>query len=117
MQLRADLAAHAPDFFHQRAGQHIVQVLGGKGGRLSILGAVYGTLLVNFAKTSFSESFPELWLFGLGGLFIAVVLAFPNGLAGIWSDYVQPRIDRLLRKKGTKNGWTDTSVADGAPAE
>ena len=66
------------------------------GGRLSILGAVYGTLLVNFAKTSLSESFPELWLFGLGGLFIAVVLAFPNGLAGIWRDYVQPRIDRLI---------------------
>ena len=39
------------------------------GGRLSIFGAVYGTLLVNFAKTSLSESFPELWLFGLGGLF------------------------------------------------
>src|SRR3982075_2785386 len=58
------------------------------GGRLSILGAVYGTLLVNFAKTSLSESFPELWLFGLGGLFIAVVLAFPNGLAGIWQDHV-----------------------------
>lgn len=88
------------------------------GGRMSILGAVYGTLLVNFAKTSFSESFPELWLFGLGGLFIAVVLAFPNGLAGIWSDYVQPQVDKLLRKKGTKkNGWTDSSVADGAPAE
>ena len=66
------------------------------GGRLSILGAVYGTMLVNFAKTSLSESFPELWLFGLGGLFIAVVLAFPNGLAGIWGDYVQPRIDRLI---------------------
>ena len=66
------------------------------GGRMSILGAVYGTLLVNFAKTSLSESFPQLWLFGLGGLFIAVVLAFPNGLAGIWSDYVQPRIDRLI---------------------
>jgi urea transport system permease protein len=91
------------------------------GGRLSILGAVYGTLLVNYAKTSFSESFPELWLFGLGGLFIAVVLAFPNGLAGIWTDYVQPRIDRLMRKKNpeknSKNGWTDSSVADGAPAE
>jgi urea transport system permease protein len=86
------------------------------GGRMSILGAVYGTLLVNFAKTSFSESFPELWLFGLGGLFIAVVLAFPNGLAGIWSDYVQPQINKLLRKK-TKDGWTDSSVADGAPAE
>src|SRR6266568_3916531 len=89
------------------------------GGRLSILGAVYGTMLVNFAKTSLSESFPELWLFGLGGLFIAVVLAFPNGLAGIWGDYVQPRIDRLIssRKPKSETGWTDNSVADGAPAE
>ena len=30
------------------------------GGRLSIFDAVYGTLLVNFAKTSLSESFPQL---------------------------------------------------------
>jgi len=91
------------------------------GGRLSILGAVYGTLLVNFAKTSLSESFPELWLFGLGGLFIAVVLAFPNGIAGIWRDHIQSRIDRLISmrkpKAGGKNGWTGGSVADGAPAE
>src|SRR5580698_7696417 len=88
------------------------------GGRMSIFGAVYGTLLVNFAKTSLSESFPELWLFGLGGLFIAVVLAFPNGLAGIWQDHVQPRIDRLFASRNAKSGgWTDSSVADGAPAE
>src|SRR6202011_3485913 len=58
------------------------------GGRMSIFGAVWGSLLVNFAKTSLSESFPQLWLFGLGALFIAVVLAFPNGLSGIWLDYV-----------------------------
>ena len=89
------------------------------GGRMSIFGAVYGTLLVNFAKTSLSESFPQLWLFGLGALFIAVVLAFPNGLAGIWRDHVQPRIDRLIssRKSKSGSGWTDNSVADGAPAE
>ena len=88
------------------------------GGRLSIFGAVYGTLLVNLAKTALSESFPQLWLFGLGALFIAVVLAFPNGLAGIWRDHVQPRIDRLLASRKLKSGgWTDNSVADGAPAE
>jgi urea transport system permease protein len=88
------------------------------GGRMSIFGAVYGTLLVNFAKTSLSESFPQLWLFGLGALFIAVVLAFPDGLAGIWRDHVQPRIDRTFSSK-SKSGkdWTDDSVADGAPAE
>jgi urea transport system permease protein len=78
------------------------------GGRLSILGAVYGALLVNWAKTSFSESFPELWLFGLGGLFIAVVMLFPNGLAGIWSEQIMPRINRLW---AARKGGTATVVA------
>jgi len=53
------------------------------GGRHSLLGAIYGSLLVNYGKTFFSESLPELWLFLLGGLFILVVMAFPNGLAGL----------------------------------
>jgi urea transport system permease protein len=54
-------------------------------------------------------------------LFIAVVLAFPSGLAGIWGDYVQPRIERLMSSRktgsGPKAGWSGSSVADGAPAE
>jgi urea transport system permease protein len=57
------------------------------GGRMSLIGAVYGTLLINFGKTAFSESFPELWLFLMGALFIGVVMFFPNGLAGLWADY------------------------------
>ncbi|MEP3198135.1 MAG: urea ABC transporter permease subunit UrtC [Lentilitoribacter sp.] len=69
------------------------------GGRLSLFGAVIGALLVNFAKTTFSETFPELWLFAMGGLFIAVVMAFPNGLAGIYSTYVKPLIARVLPKE------------------
>jgi len=66
------------------------------GGRTSILGAVYGALLVNFAKTAFSESFPELWLLGLGGLFIAVVMVFPDGLAGLYRTHIDPLLDRML---------------------
>jgi urea transport system permease protein len=62
------------------------------GGRNSIVGAVFGTLLVNWAKTMFSEDFPSLWLFAMGGLFIGVVLAFPGGLAGIVGDYILPRL-------------------------
>ncbi|MBU4609232.1 urea ABC transporter permease subunit UrtC [Achromobacter sp. GG226] len=64
------------------------------GGRLSLLGAVYGTLVVNFAKSYFSEAFPQLWLFLMGGLFIAVVMLFPNGLAGVYERYVRPRLVR-----------------------
>jgi urea transport system permease protein len=81
------------------------------GGRLSIIGAVYGTLLVNFAKTTFSESFPEVWLLGLGALFIAVVMAFPRGLAGIWADWVAPRIDGLFSRQSS------SSAAPKTPAE
>lgn len=57
------------------------------GGRMSLIGVVYGTLLVNLGKTGFSETFPEMWLFLMGGLFIAVVMFFPNGLAGIYNKY------------------------------
>jgi len=74
------------------------------GGRLSIFGAVYGTLLVNWAKTTFSETFPELWLFGLGALFIAVVLVFPNGLSGLYRSYLAPYVDRWIFRKPPANG-------------
>jgi urea transport system permease protein len=64
------------------------------GGRMSLVGAVYGTLLVNFGKTFFSESFPELWLFLMAALFIGVVMAFPNGLAGLWAEQIRPWLAR-----------------------
>jgi urea transport system permease protein len=60
------------------------------GGRSSLFGAIYGTLLVNFGKTYFSEGFPELWLVFMGSLFIAVVMLFPNGLAGIDVTKLKP---------------------------
>jgi urea transport system permease protein len=54
------------------------------GGRASLFGAVYGALLVNAGKSLFSDSFPQAWLFCMGGLFIGVVVLFPNGLVGGW---------------------------------
>ncbi|MCJ2029337.1 urea ABC transporter permease subunit UrtC [Methylobacterium sp. J-043] len=84
------------------------------GGRLSLFGAVWGTLLVNWAKTSFSESFPDLWLFGLGALFIAVVLIFPNGLAGIWREHIEPRLFRKAKGLAPVAGPV---LPHGTPAE
>jgi len=65
-------------------------ILAAVGGRMSLVGAVYGALLVNFGKTFFSESFPDLWLFLMAAMFIGVVLAFPNGLAGIYHNRFKP---------------------------
>lgn len=60
------------------------------GGRMSLVGAVYGALLVNAGKTFFSESFPDLWLFLMAALFIGVTMAFPMGLAGLWESRIVP---------------------------
>ena len=81
------------------------------GGRMSLIGVVYGTLLVNYGKTAFSETFPELWLFLMGGLFIAVVMFFPNGLAGIWNKYAPkvPFLRPLLA--GSKKAESKTEPA------
>ena len=67
------------------------------GGRFSIYGAVYGALLVNLAKTVFSEAYPELWLFAMGAMFIGVVMAFPEGLAGLYKVYIEPHLLKLQR--------------------
>jgi urea transport system permease protein len=74
------------------------------GGRMSLIGAVYGALLVNFAKTYFSESFPALWLICMGGLFIGVVMFFPNGLAGLYTSHVKPQLMKLWQRRGGGGG-------------
>jgi urea transport system permease protein len=94
------------------------------GGRASLIGAVYGTLFVNFGKTFFSESYPELWLFIMGGLFIVVVMFFPDGLAGVWEKYSRKFkffkqksgvIATVATSKITKND-TDVTNTEGAKA-
>ena len=60
------------------------------GGRMSLVGAVYGTLLVSFGKTYFSESAPDVWLFLMAALYIGVVLAMPDGLAGLYEKKFKP---------------------------
>lgn len=86
------------------------------GGCLSLLGAVYGALLVNWAKTSFSETFPELWLFAMGGLFIAVVMAFPNGLAGLYQRYLAPRLPAWFHGRQAATAAPTPAAVAAAPA-
>jgi urea transport system permease protein len=62
------------------------------GGRLSLVGAVYGTLIVGLAKSLLSEQFANFWMYFMGALFIVLTMIFPKGLAGM--------LDRLREKTG-----------------
>ena len=59
------------------------------GGRGTLLGAILGAVLVN-GKSWLTGSFPEIWLFALGALFIAATLFLPKGVVGLLQD-VWPR--------------------------
>lgn len=87
------------------------------GGRMSLLGAVYGALLVNYGKTVFSESFPELWLYFMGGLFIVVVMYFPNGLAGLYQSHGRKWLARLSAKRGISPPATTARPEPVSPVE
>jgi urea transport system permease protein len=69
------------------------------GGRGTLIGPVAGAFLVNLAKSWFTVSFPEYWLFFLGALFIAVTLWLPNGVAGIARQWRERRDLVATREK------------------
>ncbi len=66
------------------------------GGRATLVGAILGTLVVNFAKSLLSEKFPEIWLFFQGALFLIVVTVLPDGVVGWLRDWGIERVRSLL---------------------
>ena len=56
-----------------------------------------GAVSVNLGRSVLTNYFPELWPFILGGLFVVVVLLFPDGLVGIMR-HVKERIGQFKAK-------------------
>ena len=67
------------------------------GGRGTLIGAIVGAVGVNWIRSILTNHFPELWPFFLGGLFVAVVMFFPKGVVGIFSQ-VQSLVPRRKSK-------------------
>jgi urea transport system permease protein len=63
---------------------------------------VLGAVSVNYGRSVLTNYFPELWPFILGGLFVLVVLLFPDGLVG-------------MMRKG-KSLLTQRKAVEGKPA-
>ncbi len=72
------------------------------GGRGTLVGAALGAVLVNGAKTIFTGIMPEVWLFALGALFIAVTLFLPKGILGLASQIMSKRRERQATGAGSQ---------------
>jgi urea transport system permease protein len=64
------------------------------GGRGTLVGPIVGAALVNGAKSVFTASFAEYWLFFLGALFVAVTLFLPKGVVGTLLEQRRTRIHK-----------------------
>ena len=78
------------------------------GGRGSLYGAALGAVLVNYAKTYFTGALPEIWLFMLGALFVAVTLFMPKGIVGSI-----PAFDGIKSISKRRRGRPAAETADG----
>ena len=77
------------------------------GGRGTLIGPVLGAFVVNGAKSFFTQSFPDYWLYVLGLLFILVTLYLPRGVIGL--------ITRGRRVAGAAIDPTDVGSAAADP--
>ncbi|WP_306029034.1 urea ABC transporter permease subunit UrtC [Stappia sp. MMSF_3263] len=93
------------------------------GGRGTLVGPVIGAVLVNFAKSWFTAALPEIWLFALGALFVAVTLFLPRGIVGLYNTLKSRLPARNARKspsnedRGNSSQVPDNGTAQGQAAE
>jgi ABC-type branched-chain amino acid transport system, permease component len=52
------------------------------GGRGTLIGPIVGAFGVNWLQSVLTTHYPDLWILVLGGLFVSVVLFFPDGVVG-----------------------------------
>jgi urea transport system permease protein len=88
------------------------------GGRATLIGAVIGAFVVNYAKTYFTIGvFAPYWLFVLGGMFVAVTLLLPRGIVGTVQHLLAEYRERQRVGSQPGNGAAPLSEPVSRPAE
>jgi len=79
------------------------------------VGAIFGAVVIMYAKSLVSEAWPQGWLFIQGGLFILVVTVLPEGVIG-WFRGDSPgnalnRLGSLLNQVGNQSiAWGNVLI-------
>ncbi len=89
------------------------------GGRYALAGAVLGAVLLNYAKTTFSENYADGWLYLQGALFIAVMAFAPRGVIGLANqlrDFVATRWPRRTSPPSTTPNTAPSTTPSTTPS-
>lgn len=80
------------------------------GGRGTLAGAVLGAVLVNYMNSVLTSRYPAAWPFLLGGLYIVVVLAMPDGIVGLWKKWTTGERRSAGGAEADNHGVPDTAA-------
>ena len=80
------------------------------GGRGTLVGAILGAIGINAARSVLTARYPEWWPIILGGLFVGVVMLFPDGLAGL-PRQLQRWVRRLRWRRLTPAPVTPSAIS------
>ncbi|QIB35196.1 ABC transporter permease subunit [Ancylobacter pratisalsi] len=73
------------------------------GGRGTLLGPVFGALIVDYESAQLSGDYPFVWQLIIGTVFVLVIVAFPRGLLPVFVD-VPRRLIAMVRKRPAAPG-------------
>lgn len=77
------------------------------GGRGRLMGAVIGTLFINWSSNTLSETYPEIWQLFIGVIMVVVVVFLPNGIYGTIIKWLEGKVDN---KKGLNLSNDDKAI-------
>ncbi|MBW7881409.1 MAG: urea ABC transporter permease subunit UrtC [Caldilineaceae bacterium] len=83
------------------------------GGRGTLMGAIVGALAVSYGKSFLSESYPDIWQYFVGLLFIGSVVLFPQGIVGA-ARGIPAWIQRLRTRTRQHTASGSTARTEGA---
>lgn len=72
------------------------------GGRGYLMGAVVGTLLINWLSNTLSEQFPSIWQLFTGIIMLLVVIFLTDGVYGTFKKWFDSFKEHSMTKKSTK---------------
>lgn len=84
------------------------------GGRGTLIGPVIGALVTNTCKSLISESFPEVWSYFIGVMFIVVILFLPNGLVSL-KDLPSKIKNKIAKKQESSKNSDDKKMLNKTP--
>ena len=85
------------------------------GGRGTLSGAVLGTIIVSYLESYLTSNYPVIWMYVLGGLFIGITLAVPDGVVGAWRQFLTWLADRRIAGLRTQMATARAELSAAAP--